>query len=649
MENEEDEEEEEEEDEEDEEDDDEDEIQDILDDLEENEGSFIIEDGVNASESSVSLQFMMKLFFQLPEDTRLYLLDQMDNDRKISFTLSLASVLNLAQTNQIHIQQHKQPKKSQKPKQNTKSKSEPKVIESKPKPKKQSVAKPNPKTAIQQTSKQVDKKVESGDKSNSENTERCSHIFVRGKNKGKQCETSGSLVGDNKYACYKHKNVVEKKKEKKTSDKSTTKKTTKTPKILTEAAKTAKATKEVKKDDIPLSKVVHLCNATRNSDTICNACTSANIGDLRVCAYPHKNTRTPEEISGFLKVNVLSAEETWTLVFVNVDTSFDSWNLRYNAYDSLKDYFNEANSVRYKQLPSGRSAYQLICDPMIESKGELVDKTDRSDEKSDSKSDTNEIKEIDNNTNEIEKEKEEKGEEIENSVDKDNIKDDTKVQKDKIKSILQSSKKQKGEKWNLISTKWFLSWKEYVSYNVSNIESSAASLLANHPGPIDNSELVHKDENDLEELASGLQERDDYELIPEEAWNYLYSIYSGGPKITRPLSILKRDGFNILGVDLYPVLVMIVSDFTSNGMQYGPYPFSEESTVQDIIRYGINKIAPMSSSATGKLYRYFQGEKKEQYEDTTITLQEAGICGGTVFLEINASETEFSPFQPIPV
>merc|ERR1712227_249642 len=75
LENEEDEEEEEEEDEEDEEDDDEDEIQDILDDLEEKEGSFIIEDGVNASESSVSLQFMMKLFFQLPEDTRLYLLD----------------------------------------------------------------------------------------------------------------------------------------------------------------------------------------------------------------------------------------------------------------------------------------------------------------------------------------------------------------------------------------------------------------------------------------------------------------------------------------------------------------------------------------------------------------------------------------------
>lgn len=70
-----------------------------------------------------------------------------------------------------------------------------------------------------------------------------------------------------------------------------------------------------------------------------------------------------------------------------------------------------------------------------------------------------------------------------------------------------------GDTWYLISKKWVKKWKSYCGIDDSSED---------HPGPIDNSDLL---ENDLKTLKAHLLDDIDYALAPESAWDELVKMY----------------------------------------------------------------------------------------------------------------------------
>jgi len=83
------------------------------------------------------------------------------------------------------------------------------------------------------------------------------------------------------------------------------------------------------------------------------------------------------------------------------------------------------------------------------------------------------------------------------------------AQVSRINNILNkhSVPKKKGETWYIIDAKWFASF-----------------LDCGAPGPIDNNPIVSpmEDEDSKVHLKDNLQEKADYELVPEEAWKLLF-------------------------------------------------------------------------------------------------------------------------------
>ena len=717
-------------------------------------------------ESSISLNMFIKLFNQLSEEQKLFVLDQINVDLKISFTLQFAHALhNISSQSSIHQKSTTHTQKTSQKKQ-TQQKIEEK--EKKPKKTKQQTKKITKKTKTStQNKNQEDHEIEKGN---------CQYIFKRGPKKGELCnKNANELVGD-KFSCTQHKSLLEKDQKREFKKKEKQKTKVKAKENAQEKAQEKAKLKEKSKEDIILSKRVHLCE-NKFSDSSCSLCKSAEIGDLRVVPYAHRETRTHGDKSGFLKSFVFSSVSAWKVVFISMNTAFDRWDDRFKALELLKEYFNEANLVRFTPLPSGKLIYQLVCDPM-RNHLPLIDNTlydlksprERAPTSADNNagapphqnsqenllhnndipSNNSSVHVNDNNiiinknvvasssqnnnvdvcneqklskTNELDDEEEEIGEDDEhekeekereddyhqsqnenngmdsnttssniapglmrikaefdnqNSHEKSipdvSISTDTEItedtehdkqnsmqqptfskneQKQKIKEIFQSHPKQEGEKWNLISLYWFSKWQEYVGFDISSIENKSASLLSEFPGSIENYYLLSNSNSSTDKierkssypkLKKGLENHNDFIIIPPDAWDFLVNIYGGGPSIKRPLIPVTIDDCPQLDVELYPIQVKVIVN-NNLSVVHGPWEFSERTSIQSLIDFCLaQKLAPSDDFSSGiqcKLFRYFQEEKKEEYEDHSSTLQEAGIHDGcTVFLEISCEKKE---------
>lgn len=151
--------------------------------------------------------------------------------------------------------------------------------------------------------------------------------------------------------------------------------------------------------------------------------------------------------------------------------------------------------------------------------------------------------------------------------------------------------------WYVISTDWFMRWKAYVGFDdedpsiVQNRTDEENQAL--HPGEIDNLPIT-SDECDAE-LKKGLMEGEQYELVPESAWNKLVSWYGGGPAFKR--AVLTRGGSaagmmddfgmdmggggqSMTYVELYP-LRFELSLCDVEGNSYVPPPGSKDEAVTE--------------------------------------------------------------------
>ncbi|WOL08121.1 ubiquitin carboxyl-terminal hydrolase 9 [Canna indica] len=118
-----------------------------------------------------------------------------------------------------------------------------------------------------------------------------------------------------------------------------------------------------------------------------------------------------------------------------------------------------------------------------------------------------------------------------------------------------------GDLYYLLSQRWWMAWQQYVGSDQSNHNSDEGLFCTPHrPGEIDNSCLVlnqpFREGNELD-LKRGLQEGEDYNLVPQEVWKKLLEWYHGGPELPRKVI---SEGFitKKFNVEVYPLCLQLV-------------------------------------------------------------------------------------------
>jgi len=92
-----------------------------------------------------------------------------------------------------------------------------------------------------------------------------------------------------------------------------------------------------------------------------------------------------------------------------------------------------------------------------------------------------------------------------------------------------------GSKWYLLSSKWLINFKEYV-LQFSDDADTDAEMKIEHPGMILNEDILDEPVNLLKDptepyldynLKENLREEENYFIVNQEVWNFLYVNYGG--------------------------------------------------------------------------------------------------------------------------
>lgn len=109
-------------------------------------------------------------------------------------------------------------------------------------------------------------------------------------------------------------------------------------------------------------------------------------------------------------------------------------------------------------------------------------------------------------------------------------------ERDLLVPIIEKQLKE-GDKWCVISAQWLRDWKNYVQFEVTILKGKILLIFQNavngdKPGQINNSPLVDPDakSDNLVILKQGLKEKDNFSLIPIEAWHILFNWLATSPK-----------------------------------------------------------------------------------------------------------------------
>lgn len=249
-----------------------------------------------------------------------------------------------------------------------------------------------------------------------------------------------------------------------------------------------------------------------------------------------------------------------------------------------------------------------------------------------------------------------------------------------IKGILTPQKKLKfGDRHYVIDSKWWSMWKDYVRYDEKEPKN-----FGQRPDKIDNDILLEdvqdtsetpaqdektpeaKESNSpppatklqtptplsskkppLEELPQKVLRKGlskfDYELLPEEAWNYLVSWYEGGPPI--PRQVISWGVASYL-VELYPLSITVFSSSrTSSGANADiHFLFSRSATIRDVRRWVAGQYFMPPHKCT--LHLVEELDKEPPALDINKTLEELGIEDGQTLLLKSASELSSQEYGP---
>lgn len=209
-------------------------------------------------------------------------------------------------------------------------------------------------------------------------------------------------------------------------------------------------------------------------------------------------------------------------------------------------------------------------------------------------------------------------------------------QKDTIKSLLKTQLSL-NDVWYLIDNKWFKQWQTYVNYESINnnlIDQSA------YPGPIDNSNILKGDSNDLKEQ---LYEDTDFVFVPEKAWEYFvewYSLSDGQEPI--PRKVISQGVFNkSYKIELYLLEVKFCKYDNLNHQKVKQ--FSQTTPIEQVEKE-VKKLFDIPENQEIRLWLKHMNNAVEPIQKDTI-LKEASIFNESVVIIEDRDHNGTWPYQ----
>ncbi|TYI52797.1 hypothetical protein E1A91_D12G274300v1 [Gossypium mustelinum] len=192
-----------------------------------------------------------------------------------------------------------------------------------------------------------------------------------------------------------------------------------------------------------------------------------------------------------------------------------------------------------------------------------------------------------------------------------------------------------GNLYFVISSSWFRKWERYVGIdgdeNLIGNQSSdsrhingASSVVAERPGPIDNSDIVENGSdsdgkgNDIQ-LRRMLIEGQDYVLVPQGVWEKLHGWYKGGPELPRKM-ILQGVYHKKFDVEVYPLCLKLVD---SRDESQSTIWLSRKASLTELFQ----KVCALKGIEQDKvrIWDYFNKRKYAQLSVSNKTLEESNL------------------------
>ncbi|KAG4171926.1 hypothetical protein ERO13_A12G241400v2 [Gossypium hirsutum] len=192
-----------------------------------------------------------------------------------------------------------------------------------------------------------------------------------------------------------------------------------------------------------------------------------------------------------------------------------------------------------------------------------------------------------------------------------------------------------GNLYFVISSSWFRKWERYVGIdgdeNLIGNQSSdsrhingASSVVAERPGPMDNSDIVENGSdsdikgNDIQ-LRRMLMEGQDYVLVPQGVWEKLHGWYKGGPELPRKM-ILQGVYHKKFDVEVYPLCLKLID---SRDESQSTIWLSRKASLTELFQ----KVCALKGIEQDKvrIWDYFNKRKYAQLSVSNKTLEESNL------------------------
>ncbi|KAE8722454.1 Ubiquitin carboxyl-terminal hydrolase 10 [Hibiscus syriacus] len=190
-----------------------------------------------------------------------------------------------------------------------------------------------------------------------------------------------------------------------------------------------------------------------------------------------------------------------------------------------------------------------------------------------------------------------------------------------------------GNLYFVVSSRWFRRWERYVGIDAGgNLNHSSdsqhsdmdSSMVAEMPGPIDNSDIVQSGsgcdcKEDELQLRRTLMEGQDYVLVPQKVWEKLHEWYKGGPALPRKM-ILQGVYHRNFDVEVYPLCLNLID---SRDESQSVILLSRKALVSELFQ----KACALRGIEQNKvhIWDYFNKRKHAQLFASNKTLEESNL------------------------
>jgi ubiquitin carboxyl-terminal hydrolase 4/11/15 len=203
-----------------------------------------------------------------------------------------------------------------------------------------------------------------------------------------------------------------------------------------------------------------------------------------------------------------------------------------------------------------------------------------------------------------------------------------------VEELAETSMKE-GDVYFVLSNRWFTEWQKYVGQvgviPFDDISSVSHALVADRPGPIDNTNLVsNENESDADDpqILKTVEEGQDYVFVCHEVWKKLFEWYKGGPPLPRKVIAVGDNRKPV--VEVHPLCLQLIDsrDNTKSTIR-----LSKKDTLCKLHErvFAVGGI----EHEKARIWDYFNDTKQVLLTDSNKTLEDAHIqMDQSILLEV---------------